>query len=470
MNYSTEDNSICLERLNIVVPRSFFDLDETLKEKYITQNKIYNEIKFKVDNDVNIMRNTQNDLLDILKKNYIKNNGKKMNDEEKFYYDDENESEGRVLDYMIELQKKIEKTSINPIGVCETALLYVKKAEELNYVEDLRKMKYFGFTFNTGFYAEPYLGAILNGKTLFELASNHEDYLEYHKKSDHILDSIQKWMNTNDEIQQWLKDEEFTSHFKMTKDQWIYCIAFYHVKMSIESKDNIYFPIDGNSDGPIKSFGYHMITWDDLKESIESLKKVFKEKEESDKILNKILKPILKDSSQETNILYSNQYLHILSKYYMEHPRSLKKNIIFHPPVHEEETSSFSINYYDISDSDIKHMINHLKNIEKKYNFELVDTIKKWAIDKKCISDTPLSEKAWTKIIKRYHKKNNMKMDKDILYYVPRKHKKENSLDYRIIDYDDLTKDSTDYAFLDMLYDSESDTNVNSDSEDDDIF
>tara|TARA_B110000483_G_scaffold242095_1_gene326820 strand:- start:12236 stop:13666 length:1431 start_codon:yes stop_codon:yes gene_type:complete len=475
MDYNTERRSICLERLNVVSPNGFFDLEERLKEKY-GDKKVSIDLHRHVNNDVTIMRNTQNKAFDILKKEYIRLNGKKIrNDDEDYYYEDVDESEGRVLDHIYSLIKNIEKSQINPIGVCKTAILYKKKAEELNCVEDLRQMNYFGFTFNTGYYAEPYLGAILNGKILCELADNYEEYLEYHKKSDYTLDFITKWMGNNEQIQKWLKDEEINSITKLDTEQWTYAIALYYAENN-KKIDNftVFYPIDGNSEGPIKSFGYHIIygsVYDSkLNKLIQNIDTTLSNKRESDKMLNKILKDFNENYSVDnSNILEYEQYLYIISTYFMKHTRSLKKDIIFHPNTSENDSYTFTLNYYDISYDNIKNMITHIKNIEKSHNFELTKTIKTWAINKNYITDISLSERAWIKIIKRHHKKNNIKMNKDILIYVPRKHEKDFCFDYRIIKYDDLIKEEEKFSMLDLIYDSESDTNVNSDS-DEDIF
>lgn len=466
MDYYEEKQTISLDRLNVVQPNTFFELNDVLKDKNINK-KLYNDLHKEVDKDLDLMVNLQNKLTDIIKKEYKIKTEREMKEKNEDFFG-EVKSEGRVLDYYWKLKDEIENCKINPIGVCQTALLYKKKAEEMNCIEDLKKMKYFGLTFNTGYYLESYLGAILNGERLYELASNYEEYSEYHKKTDYILDSITKWMKDNSEIQKWLKDEELTSFVKMNSDQWTYCIALYYAVNNRKIQDfTIFYPIDGEADGHIKSFGYHIIYSTDLNILIEKISKTLNNKKISDKSLNKILKEALKDNL--TNNLEYTQYMFILSNYFKDHPRSLKKDVIFHPPTDENNSNSFSLNYFDIDYDKIKNYIAHLKNVESKHKFELVDTIKKWAVSKKYIQDVPLSEKAWIKIIKRYHKKNNIEISEDIILYVPRKHLKDYLLPYRILYHDDLTDENSEFSFFDCLYDSESDTNVNSDS-DSDIF
>ena len=468
-------NEINLEEIFIAESfKEHFDLEDyylnKLNEK---EKKLYNHLHQEITNDNHNIQNIRDNILKVIKTEYKNNNGKKnlddiRNDEE------EKESEGKVLDYITELKSKINNITINPIGICETAKLYVKKAEQLNLISELKKLKFFSFTFNTG-YKEVYLWAILNGKMMIELVDDYETYCEYHKKTDHILDLIQKWISKNDEIKKWMEDEDISSLYKFDKDQWTFCIALYYaieIKKPIKGF-SVFFPLDGNS--TITSFGHHIIYCNELNKKIIEFQKILSEKKESDDLLDFIMKPIFKETgdSFEDKFTYNN-YIYILSNFFQDdNLHLLKKNIVFHPKIVEDSQYSFELNYYDISYDNIIRTIEHMKAIKNKINFELLDKIKKWSVEKKYITNTnqSLGKKSIAKLIYRYHTKNNIELLNDSFFYVKKRNIEENELQYHIIDKNYLLNSEKKPDMIDILYNTESDEdNIQSDSDDNNFF
>ena len=468
-------NEINLKEIYTESPNKYFDLvDSYLDKLNEKEKKLYNHLHQEISNDNQNIQNIRDNILKIIKIEYKNKNGKKnlddLSDDE-----EEKESEGKVLDYIIELKSKIDNITINPIGICETAKLYVKKAKELNLTSELKNLKFFSFTFNTGYYAEPYLGAILNGKMIIELVDDYETYTEYHKKTDHILDLIQKWISKNDEIKKWMEDEEISSLYKFDKDQWTFCIALYY---AIENKKPIkgfsaFFPLDGNS--TITSFGHHIIYCNDLNKKIVEFEKILSEKKESDNLLDFIMIPIFKEigDSFEDKFTYNN-YTYILANFFQDdNLHLLKKNVVFHPKIVEDSQYSFELNYYDISYDNIIRTIEHIKAIKNKINFELLDKIKKWSVEKKYITDInqSLGKKSTAKLIYRYYTKNNIEILDDSFFYIKKRNIEKYQLHYHIIDKDYLLKSEKKLDMIDILYNSESDEDkIGSDSDDNNFF
>lgn len=438
----------------------YYDIVDELKDNINPKHKDFcNKLHQLVDNDCGKIRSYKDNLKNIIEDAYEKENKKKLTDEDED--EDEIKSEGRVNDKLRELRSKINSVEINPSGLCKTALLYVKKAEELNLLDEFKNLNFFYFTYLTGYYAEPFIGVISSGKIFTDLVEKYETYTEYHKETDHILSYIEKWIQTNDEIKQWIKDEELSSIIKMNAVQWTYCIALYYVNVSkTKIKDfKVFFPIDGYSEGPIKSFGYHIIYSTDINKHIDEIQQVYREKAISDKLLDDII------GNEDVSEFQYEEYLYMLSQYFMKDPKSLTNNLVFHFENSEEDYYPFKFNFYSIKYDYIVKFIEHIKKINDKHNFELVELIKNWSLENEIISDKKLNCKAWKKIIKRYFKKNNKKLDKDLIFYVPRQNHYSNRLNYHIINYEDLKdfEDKTD--LLDLLdYDSEDDVSVKSDN------
>ena len=467
-------NEIDLQKIYIKSDSEYFDLTDNYLDKLDEkEKKLYNKLHQEISNDNQYIQNIRDNILKVIKTEYKNKKGKKNLDD--FTDDEDNESEGKVLDYIIELKSKIDSITINPVGICESAKLYVKKAEQLNLISELKKLKFFSFTFNTGYYGEPYLGAILNGRMMIELVDDYETYCEYHKKTDHILDLIQKWISKNDKIKKWMKDEEISSLYKFDKDQWTFCIALYYaieIKKPIKGF-SVFFPLDGNS--TITSFGHHIIFCNELNKKIIEFQKILSEKKESDNLLDFIMKYIVKETGDSFADKFTyNNYIFILSNYFRNgNIHLLKKDHVFHPEIEKNNQYSFELNYYDISYDNIIQTIEHMKAIENKINFKMIDKIKKWSVEKDYITNTNeiLGKKSIAKLIYRYHTKNNIELLNDSFFYVKKRNIEENELQYHIIDKDYLMNSEKKPDMIDILYNTESDEdNIQSDSDDNNFF
>lgn len=453
------NKNITFTRIHSYHESEYYDIVDELKDNINTKDKDFcNNLHKLVNKDCEKIHSYKDSLKNIIEDAYEKENEKKLEIEDED--EDEFKPDKRVNDKLRELRSKINSVEINPIGICKTALLYVKKAEELKLLDEFKNLNFFYFTYLTGYYAEPFIGVISNGKNLTDLVEKYETYTEYHKETDHILANIEKWIQTNDEIKQWIKDEELSSIMKMNKVQWAYCIALYYVNVSkTRIKDfKVFFPIDGYSEGPIKSFGYHIIYSTDINNHIDEIQQVYREKGISDKLLCDII------GDKDVSEFQYEEYLYMLSQYFMKHPKSLTNNLVFHFENPEEDYYPFQFNFYSIKYDYIVRFIEHIKKINDKHNFELVELIKNWSLENKIISDKKLNCKAWKKIIKRYFKKNNKKLDEDLIFYVPKQKYYPNRLNYHIINYEDLKclEDKTD--LFDLLdNDSEDDISVKSD-------
>ena len=95
--------------------------------------------------------------------------------------------------------------------------------------------------------------------------------------------------------------------------------------------------------------------------------------------------------------------------------------------------------------NDIKIMSNHLLNIKNKLNSKLLDEIKEWSYKNNNLTkqDNNMSNFKWIQVIRTYYEINQFNIKKDIVFYIEKQEskKKDLSINYYIIDYDDLTED-----------------------------
>ena len=381
--------------------------------------------------------------LEYLRKEYKKNHGRKKTDiyDEDFSIGmgEENEtSEGQFLDFIWESIQRIEKMEINAMSLCKKALQCKKKAEELNLLHRWNKpiMKA-GFCTGYGGYDGDDLNELFRKGTItLELANNYEDYLEYHKESDPILKDIEKFMTQNG-----------ICTFRREKDVWIHNIALYYATNKIELPEYIiFYPSNGKS--PILDFAYYIVSNDDLNEKIIEYKKVFDEKEKSDKLLNKIFKE--KNISEELNL---HQYIMILANYFTEHPKSIKKDYVFHPLKKQKYIEDDELKYESITYETICNFKDHIKNCISEDNVKLINTITEWSKQNNKFKEN-MSEYIWTNLIKDYYKSNSLSIPENIVLYPISKSEKEYCLNHYIINYDDLTEQND---LLGLMLDSDSD-------------
>ena len=103
----------------------------------------------------------------------------------------------------------------------------------------------------------------------------------------------------------------------------------------------------------------------------------------------------------------------------------------------------------------VGHIRNTTIGIKKRENEELVSKIIEWALqsDKNVKNLTTYD---WIKLIKEYYKSEGLEIKEDTILYIENPKKKEYSLNYTIIDYDDLTTENN-FLFFDDEYDTDSD-------------
>lgn len=429
-----------------------------------------------VNKDESDIKNFHRNHLEYLCKIYKNKRGRKRtdihDDDFSIGIGDEDESEGQVLDFIWEAIVNTRKMKTNAMSIVEKALLCKKKAEELNILHLWKKP--INTDFCTGYISDidnPDIDELFpNGKVTFQLANDYEDYLYFHKKSDPMLQEFKKWMGKNDKIQQYLKDYGY-SQYELSKDKWYEYIALYYFEKWMKKIDDftIFYPCNGES--PILSFGYHIIDSEGINKKIDELirikdekdKELVKIKEESE-ITSKLLKKILK--GKEVDNLTIHNFIIILAKYFSEHSRSLKKDYVFHPKKPQSDIEDGDMDVYTIKYDDIIKIQSHLENVENKHNFELIEKIKNWAEKENIIKeDQKLTDYDIISIIQKYYEKcEKCDIPKDIIFYYPKKKESLYSLNYRIIDYEDLT-DTTAFALLCYDY---IDTDDESDDDDDD--
>lgn len=381
-----------------------------------------------VDKDESNIKDFHRRHLEYLRKEYKKNHGRKKTDiyDEDFSIgigEEDETSEGKFLDFIWESIQRIEKMETNAMSLCDKALLCKKKAEELHLLYKWNK-PIIKASFCTGYGG--YDGTDLNelfrkGSITLELANNYEDYLEYHKESDPILKDIQKFMTQNG-----------ICTFRREKNIWIHNIALYYAENKIELPETIiFYPSNGKS--PILDFAYYIVSSDDLSEKIIEYKKIFEEKEKSDKLLNKIL-----DGKNELSL---HQNIMILANYFTEHSRSIKKDYVFHPLKKEKYFEDGELKYESITYETICNFKDHIKNCVNEDNIKLINTITEWSKENNKFEEN-MSEYKWTEIIKGYYKSNSLSIPKDIVLYPISRLEKEFCLNHYIITHYDLTQEN----------------------------
>lgn len=383
--------------------------------------------------------------LEFLRNEYKKNKGRKKttSSDEDFCIGigEENQtSEGSLLDFIWDSIQKIERMKTKPLSLCEKALLCKKKAEDLNILHKWNKpiQKAEFLTGYGGLNGDDFNELFKKGTITLELANNYEDYLEYHNDSDLILKDIKVFMYQNGIS--LLKVEE--------KNYWIHHIALYYaINKKNLPKYITFYPANGKS--PILDFSYHIISNKDLEDKINEYKKLFDEKEKSDKLLYKIL-----DTKNKLNL---HQYIMILANYFIDHPKSIKKDYVFHPLKKDENLKNDEIKYESINYDTICNFKNHIKNCISEKNIKLINSISEWSKQNNKFKEN-MSEYEWTKIIKDYYKSNSLTIPKDIILYPISKSKKDFSLNHYIITYDDLINKNSLFGLI--SYNNESDDEI----------
>ena len=179
------------------------------------------------------------------------------------------------------------------------------------------------------------------------------------------------------------------------------------------------------------------------------------------------MKKIFKEKEIDECDFNIHQYIIILASYVInkmdystDFRRHLpKKDHIFHPNKNKSDSKDDELNYYSIDYDTIMKFVGHIRNttigIKKRENEELVSKIIEWALqtDKNV---KKLTTYDWIKLIKEYYKSEGLEINKDTIIYIENQKKKEHSLNYTIIDYDNLTTENN-FLFFDDDYESDSD-------------
>ena len=378
-------------------------------------------------------------LLKFVENYYQKHEGGKQfsfNPHDDTYYINDDHDEGELLNFIWETIKIInKKLETNCLCAGEKALKFQKKAEELNisWKTPIETTVFSRFLDDPN---NPNLDLLFPTVEVSpELATNYELFKEENKKTEYIIEKTERFMQSN----------QVRTHL-CSKETWIFHISLFLIKNKLTTNNfNYFFPPNGES--PITSFGYHIISKDEIQEKIDEIQKIESEREFTSKILFKILKEKnLED--QNKSKLSLHQYIMILSKYFIEHPRSLKKEYVFHP-IDNYCTDTNKMNYFSIDYTTIQNFITHIKNVNEKKNDELLETIKTWGSTNSKLKEN-MKSYDWKELIKSYYTTNKETIPTDIVFYIPNKKITQFCLNYDIIDYEDLTQEN---IMLDLFMD-----------------
>ena len=397
---------------------------------YITEKSNEELIKYTFNQELSKAKENINEMKNKLIELYKKNNGKKKCG---LYYDEElysplenDEDEGLYKNYLWDQIQHFNQLNVNPRSAFELALNFKKTADKLNITWNKPIIDEFW----GGHISEPYLKATITP----QLALDYEDYLY----------DIETSKSRMKHIVEQMKYQKINSS-QLNEEQWLYLIALYYIKNNIKlEKDIVFRPKNKNKPDSLFEINNYIIEYKYIKYKIKELSKINIEIEETKKLFEKIKKKydLNKDNIKNIEI---HQYIYIISNYYQKYPESFKSNYIFHPPIPIDDQKEYSENVFNINMNDIKIMSNHLLNIKNKLNSKLLDEIKEWSYKNNNLTkqDNNMSNFKWIQVIRTYYEINQFNIKKDIVFYIEKQEskKKDLSINYYIIDYDDLTED-----------------------------
>jgi len=396
-----------------------------------------------VELDESMKKDFKKQLLKFVENYYKKHDGGKQfsyNPHDDTYYRNDDHDEGEYLNFIWKTKELLNKElETNCLNAGEKALKIKNKAKELNisWTKPIETTVFSSFLDNTN---NPNFDLLYPTVEVSpELADNYQLYLEENKKTKHIINNTERFMQLNK-----------VSTYLCSKETWIFQISLFLSKKKI-TIENFYYFFPPNGESPITSFGYHIISKHEIQEKIDEIQKIESEREYTNKILFKILKEN-KIEDQNNTKLNLHQYIMILSQYFIEHPRSLKKDYVFHP-IENDCTDTNRMNYFTIDYTTIQQFITHIKNVEEKKNDELLETIKAWGTTNSKLKEN-MKSYDWKELIRSYYTTKNETIPTNIVFYIPEKKITQFCLNQYIIDYGALTQDD---IMLDFFIDDSDD-------------
>lgn len=388
-----------------------------------------------VERDESMKKDFKKQLLKFVENYYKKHDGGKQfsyNPRDDTYYRNDDHDEGEYLNFIWNTKEMLEKNlETNCLNAGEKSLKFKNKAKELNisFEKPIQTTIFSGFLDNP---SNPNFDLLFPSVQVSpELATDYELFMEENKNTKHIIKDTERCMQLN----------KVSTHL-CSKETWIFHISLFLSKNKITIKNfNYFFPPNGES--PITSFGYHILSKYEIQEKIDEIQKIESEREYSSKILFKILKEKnLED--QNNSKLNLHQYIMILSQYFIEHHRSLKKEYVFHP-IDNNSTENDRMNYFTIDYTTIQKFITHIKNVNEKNNDELLETIKTWGSTNSKLKEN-MKSYDWKELIRSYYETNKETIPTNIVFYIPEKKPEKEitqyCLNHYIIDYEDLTQEN----------------------------
>ena len=389
-------------------------------------------------------------LLNFVENYYKKHDGGKQfsyNPRDDTYYRNDDHNEGELLNFIWKTKEVLEKNlETNCLNAGQKALKFKNKSEELNisWTKPIETTVFSGFLNNTN---NPNFDLLFPTVEVSpELADDYGLFIEENKNTKHIIKNTERCMQLN----------KVSTHL-CSKETWIFHISLFLNKNKISTNNfNYFFPPNGES--PITSFGYYILSKYEIQEKIDEIQKIESEREFTNKILFKILKEN-KVEDQNNTKLNLHQYIMILSQYFIEHPRSLKKEYVFHP-IENDCTDTNRMNYFTIDYTTIQNFMTHIKNVEEKKNNELLETIKAWGSTNSKLKEN-MKSYDWKELIRSYYTTNNETIPTNIVFYIPEKKITQYCLNHYIIDYEDLTQEN---IMLDFFMDYSDDEDYDEES------
>ena len=408
-----------------------FKPNSSINNNYLYNHKKMEKLIKAVERDESMKKDFKKQLLNFVENYYKKHDGGKQfsyNPRDDTYYRNDDHNEGELLNFIWETKEMLEKNlETNCLNAGEKALKFKNKAEELNisWTNPIETTVFSGFLNNTN---NPNFDLLFPKVEVSpELATNYELFMKENKKTKHIIKNTERYMQLN----------KVSTHL-CSKEIWIFHISLFLSKNKITIKNfDYFFPPNGES--PITSFGYHIISKHEIQEKIDEIEKIENEREISDILLNKILKQN-KIEDQNNSKLSLHQYIIILSQYFIEHPRSLKKEYVFHP-IENNCTDTNRMNYFTIDYITIQNFMAHIKNVKEKKNDELLETIKTWGKTNSKLKEN-MKSYDWKELIRSYYTTNNETIPTNIVFYIPEKKITQFCLNHDIIDYEVLIQEN----------------------------
>lgn len=416
-----------------------------ISEEENIEKKLHKAVVYDIDRNKQHLR----EINDVLREKYKKAGGRKKThyDDNDFGIGDDDESEGYELDFLWRLLQDFDKNiELNPKTVYDWAILLDKKAKEKHW-DWSRPIQVKLFT---GFYAEPFRKVIVKPE-MVEYIETYEDDV---KKSYHKLESIEKW----------LKEKNIQS-YKMNHEEWVFEIATYFYLFQNEIlitpsrpilfTDLVFRPLNNEVKRPFYELVHYRIESKEIIKKMDELHDIEKNKRKTNRILTKVLKENNINNLRIIDLDY-DQYLFLLSSYWLEYKDEFKNDDVFHPQKKETELEPHRVDVYTINMNSIKRFGNYIKCSKKEEYIKELENVKSWASESKKIDTFEnMNDYDWLYLIKEYHKEQNIEILESTIYFPKSNKNKSYSFNHYIID---LTKN---FDILDLMYFSsdEEDTN-----------